>query len=181
MPLPPLDPDNTPRGAVAYTSGGIGHLMEWRMPIGSTVEQMETKAQDLANLLAPFMAIGDSATGAFRWVAGSNISIPVTITPVAGTATAPTRTDQTDAACISYTGRSTDGRKVRITIFSQIFDAVKTTRFPLAGAPSVYQDFMDELESNDTPTATISGAVPLWKQYVNVRRNSYWQNQGRLT
>ena len=177
--MAPLPPSTTPRVQVTYTSGGRPHTAEVRMAIGSIKADGELRAQALADVMATCMASGDGTVGAFWIPAGTNIRQTLPLTPATGGGSAGTITPESQACFLSFTGRSDDGRDVKFSLFTILFDGQTTYRIPLGSASSVVQDLWAEVVNAADPSVTISGEVALWNAYVNIGQNAYYQRKSR--
>lgn len=179
MPLGPLPADTTARVQVLYTSGEFNHTAELRLADTPSTGDAEALAQDLADLMEPIMATGDSAFEARLIPQGTNIYTAIALTPVTGTGTATGTTDVREAAFVSFTGRSNDGRRVGLTLFTQIVGGTTTFRTPYSGANAIFQAVLDFLGAQTPVITTISGEESHWHQYVNFGINSHYQRKQR--
>lgn len=177
--MAPLNPNNTPRIQVTYTSGGKPHTAEIRVADGTSKATAQTRAQGLGDAMAQCLASGDGTVGAFWIPKGTNIRQTLAFIPQTGAGSAGTITPESQACFLSFTGRSDDGRDVKFSLFTILFDGQTVYRIPLSSASSVVQDLWDEVNANVTPTVTISGEPALWNQYVNIGQNAYYQRKSR--
>lgn len=177
--MAPLDPSNTARVQVLYTSGEFNHTVEVRLADTPTVGDAETLAADLAALMAPFMATGDSAYEARLIPQGVNVYTGLSFTPVAGTGTAAGAVDVRESSFVSFTGRSNDGRRTGVTIFSQIFGGTSVFRVARSSLGTMFTDLMDFLAGQSPVLVTISGEESHWHQYANFGFNSHYQRKQR--
>lgn len=175
--MAPLPETNTPRAYIDYTSGGVPHTAQLRFPDSATPASTLEQRNAVAEAMLDCMDTTDSITG-HRWSNdGTNVSNPVDGLTGPGTVSGFTINNVTRAAFVSFTGRSSDGRDVKFTLFSPIGSTYTLNRVPLASAGAALNALYDEVTANDGEVVTISGLSPLWNAYVNTRRNSYWQRQ----
>lgn len=177
--MAPLPDNNTAVLFMDYTSGGQKHTAEVRLPSGATSGSATVAAGVMAIVMKALLFPGDSITGARFRQAASSVSFPLTFSAVVGTQ-AGTPDDDNKPNFVSWTGRSTDGRRVRFTVFTRAVQPVlqgwrDTT--PSAGEAAVLAALMD----NDVDARTISGAAPIWNSYVNYGANAYYQRKARRT
>jgi hypothetical protein len=177
MPLPPLPENNTDRAWLKYTSGGVTHEMEFRMPSTTTQAQFVTTATAIANGLKNYMPTADSFTGLRHSDSGSILSFPLVFTAIAGTnATSWELEDK--AHFVALSGRSLDGYRSKITFFSVYADDNKQFRSPAPGllaAAALYSTITGLSPS----LCSVSGQDMVWNGYINQGYNSYWQRQLR--
>lgn len=178
MALGPLPANNTSRVFIDYTAGGQKHTAEIRLPSGSSQATAETAAAHMAPLMAPFLWNTDSVYGARFQLAGSNVSFPISFTPVAGLQT-PTDPDR-KPNFISFTGRSLDGRRVRFTLFTPAED-IDAVGYRDTTPSSYALAILNGLKHANVNARSISGANPYWNSYVNSGVNAYYQRKMRRT
>jgi len=179
MPLGPLPEDNTGRGAILYTSGTLVHLAMFRLGLGSTKADFETKGQALADLMVPLISTIDEVAGGVYWPAGSNISQTMDITPAGGTNATTTVDDMSQSAFGAFEGRSIDGRKTRFTVFAIVQGIGTATRRSIVAVGGPWAALWDEVTSSTLPLCTISGEPAVWKSYLNEGRNARYQRKLR--
>lgn len=176
----PAVPDNaTPRLYIVYTSQGQEHTAELRLMMTAG----ETAAADIFNdmkpLMQPLMHTSDNIRGARFSAINSNVSFPLNVTGAAGLVGNALVPDN-KPNFISWTGRSTDGRRVRFTIFTSMYGEVQKYR-NAAGAISTHDAITNYLRTNVNVGFTKSGAKAVWNTYVNFGVNSYYQRKARRT
>jgi hypothetical protein len=112
------------------------------------------------------------------WAAqGSSVRNPISWTPITGTGTAPT--DQVrKSRSMTFVGRSPDGRKVRIFFYGGIYGPDDTYRVEASLDPNLAAA-ITALNALTSRVGTISGSAPIFKPYVNIRNNAYWQTELR--
>ena len=126
-----------------------------------------------------YMLTSDSIVRARFRAASSTVSVPISLTSVAGTV-AGTVDPERKANFTSWTGRSADGRDVKFTMFTNLvgIDASGFRDRTPSGAESA---ILGVLQDAAVDARTISGLVPQWNSYVNYGVNAYWQRKLRRT
>jgi len=179
-PLPPLDPANTPRGYIQYTSGGITHHMSFRTDVGGTFIDITNMANDIVPTMLPLMDPGDSVLTLEASNAGSNIRFPLLAYGLPGTAVGGVNNELNRTAALSVTGKSTGGRIVSATLFTILAGAYVDTRLPIGVVASNVADWYAEVTDNSSyKLRAIDGNFVTWNGYINVSRNAYWQREQR--
>lgn len=177
--MAPLAPNSTARVYIDYTSGGQAHAMQLRFDDG-TISDWAVEVNEVIADMLPMMYSTDSVLGARYSPQGSNLSFP--LPGVTGGAGANITTLDPDLKpnFVSFTGRSTDGREVRVTFFSPVFNLKDTGyREPITtGDVATLFATIVGLEPNAT---TISGGQPIWHTYANYGSNAYYQRKARRT
>lgn len=177
--MAPLNPNTTLRLLIQYTSGGETHVAECRPDGVTTYAAAQTYADGLIPLMKAVMANADQVTGAYVYLAGSNVSNPIVITTGAGTAGDGVINDQSKSAFASYVGRSLLGRRVRFTIFTLAAYSFNDTRVYYGVVGAVWSNLGTYLGAEATLATAVDGNTTLWKSYVNFGRNSYFQRKYR--
>lgn len=177
MPLTPLPEDNTARLFVNYTHDTEEHEVQFRLLSPFT-------QSDLVGFVSTWINDNkilwgsDVSFHSADWAAqGSSVRNPVSWTTITGTGTPttfPTRLSRSG----SFTGRSPDGRKVRLFFYGMVYGPDSTYRV-YGSEDSLLQDAINELNALTSRVGTISGSAPIFKPYLNLRNNSYWQTELR--
>lgn len=109
--------------------------------------------------------------------AGSNVSFPITWTPIVGTNATPLVGAQFPNF-ISYVGRDMNGVRTRMTL--QGVPNIPDTDFRLLSGevPSVAAT-LAALRAIAPSIMTVSGLIPIWNSYANTGVNAYFQRQRR--
>lgn len=178
--MAPLDPKNTPRASIQYTSGGLAHDLDVRFHSDTVPADALESVNTIIEAMLACMDGSDSVYGA-EWIPeGTNISqpFPGALTGV-GTNSGGVLTDQSRSAAISMTGKSNDGRKVRVMFFSIHLNGSTETRYTRSALPANFEAWTDVIADPDNLLTTISGAEPSWKGYANVSRNAHFQRKQR--
>lgn len=180
-PLPPLDPSNTRRLFIVYTSGGEEHNMMLRVAPAISAGTIEDTIDAVALAMAPLMDPTDNVIRVDDCAAGSNIRFPLFPIGYAGTAGSSTPTDQTKSAFISMTGKGTDGRLTRVSFYIMTAANFNETRVNLGVLGAAYVDWYNAIDNNPFGVAfrTIGGAIPTYNNYINIARSAYWQREFR--
>lgn len=175
----PLPDNNTGVLFIDYTSGGQRHTAEVRLPAGSNQAAAETAYAALKGPMAALLYSDDSVLGG-RWrAAGSTVSLPISGSAAVGTQSG-TGDDDRKPNFYSFTGRSSDGRRVRFTLFSRTVTP-ETIGWRMSPIPTLAQAVLTALQGSSVSARTISGNTPNWNSYVNFGSNSYYQRKARRT
>lgn len=184
--MAPLPPSNTARLFHDYVANGVQHTVMYRYD-GSTNGGYPdaffiTALNDVYAELGDFMPTDWDTVGVRVAFLGSNISTPwagwspITIGQISPASYAK-------PAFMSAVGRSTDGRRARITWLGTGIVATDNTQ----PGQNDYRLFTSEsTEALELVTAisgtaflSISGQVPAWNPYLNLGFNAYWQHEVR--
>lgn len=177
--MAPLPENSTTRVYIDYTSGGQAHTMQLRFDDGLTTD-WATAANEIIVEMLPMMHSTDSVTGVRYSPQGSNLSFPLPGVTLGVGASVAALDPDLKPNFVSFTGRSLDGRDVRVTFFSPVFDLkVEGYRSPI-GAGDVGSLFA-AITSTEPNVTTISGGQPLWHSYANYGSNAYFQRKARRT
>lgn len=175
--MAPLPANNTDRLWVKYTSAGRAHELLFRFDEGTGASSAAASVEVALPVLKSMMASNDAVTGARFSAAGSTVSFPVPITTGPGTGSAWTDPD-TGANFYSATGRSTDGRDVKYTVFTTLSNP-DTLGYRYNSPTGQWLDFLEVLDEMPANPVTISGLIPIMQSYVNWGYNAYWQRKLR--
>lgn len=177
--MAPLADNLTPRLFIEYTSMGHEHTMLIRLQGGATGADAITAYNEITAILKSGMHTSDSFTGARFSAAGSNLSFPLSVTAVAGTGSTSVGEDN-KPNFVSWTGRSLQGRRVKITFFTGQTGEITGFRWgtPPAGWLANMLSYLD-LDAEGIVAA--DGGIPVWNPYVNMGVNSYYQRKFRRT
>lgn len=190
MPLPPLAPSNTVRGYIDYTSMGVEHTLQFRLPDSSGPNDVSAVALRLAPPMQNNMRTADGIYGVRYSPAGSDQTFPLFWTTIPGLVGPGSQwQEDPESAFISITGRGfSTGRKVRVSLFTPItFGATwpADNRYNVGDVPNFdawFNTFKAALEA--TPLGfqtlvTIGGDAANFYDYANIAKNSYWQRKQR--
>lgn len=171
--MAPLPPDNTARYVVHYTSGGHPHTQEYRSQPPASPATMQTFLAQLWSDLSPILflaTIGDVVFYAQGSNVGNSVAMPLFIGQSYGSG-APT--NNTAALFLNFVGRSSDGRRSRLSFYSPV-GTDPSWRFNFGESGDVDNAILD-LQSNSVNLVGIGGLPVVWKAYANVGYNAYWQ------
>lgn len=177
MPLAPLPEDNTARLFVNYTHEGVGHEAQFRALSPFTQADVVTWVHDWLTDNAALFGTNVTFDSADWAAAGSNVRNPVSWSPITGTA-APLNDPARFSRSMSFTGRSPDGRKLRLFFYGIKFGPDNTYRVE-ATEDAALAAAITDLNALTSRIGTISGSAPIFKPYVNIRNNAYWQTELR--
>jgi len=176
MPITPLPPSNTKRYFLKYNNGHNDHTLMMRTL--STVDNTTA-----ISILDDFLgAISDicwlsSIVGLEVALEGEDIRNSVLWTGRTTFGTGDV-TDLTKATSYSFSGRSADGHKVRVYMFSVKNPSDDNYRW-LTSELSTVDDVVTFLQAQDMGFLSISGVRATWKPYANVGWNDHWVKQVR--
>lgn len=177
--MAPLPENNTPRLFIEYTEGGQEHVLELRLSSGSTTVEAVAAYTAVAPSMAALLFAADRVTGARFAAAGSNFSFPISVSAQTGSASGTADADR-KPYFVSVTGRSTDGRRVRVTMFTQLA-LVETNGYKIVAPAGAFATWRNAVTGASADARTISGQVPVWNSYLNVGSNAYFQRKARRT
>lgn len=179
-PLLPLPEDNSPRGYIQYTSGGITHTMQCRFPSASGFGIIFNALEEIGTVMLPLMDPADSVQTYYASNEGSNIRFIIGIDGRPGTAVGGVNNDVNRSCALSVTGKGEDGRLVAESFFTILAGAFVDTRLPIGVVAANVADWYDRVTNNpELPLVNIGKAAVNWNGYINVRRDAYWQRQQR--
>jgi hypothetical protein len=176
MPVPALPPDNTVRWYLDYNNGYDNHILMARST--TTVDNAAASTffdgflTALGAHLAEISIIGLSV--AFE---GSNVRIPQEWLndPSYGSGTMPA-IDR--PAQMTFVGKDGLGHKTRVGMFGLNGVSSDTWRIHSADSASVTAAIA-ALGTDPGFFLTVSGGVPIWKNYANVGINDHWVKKAR--
>lgn len=177
MPLSPLPPENTPRLFIKYTTRGIGHIMVVRLPIGGTSADAVARYNAALTALRGQLPTTDSVLGADFSAAGSNVRFPLAVSGGVGTSSY-TASDKDRPIQVTATGRSLDGRKVRIGMFSPAYRP-DTYGYRITGLSGPGAGIWSLLTGSSLDARSISGGTVQWNNYINIGLNDHWVADAR--
>lgn len=172
--MAPLNPNNTPRFKVAYNGGLNDHTFEVRSHLSPAAIAVDI--DNFLSALAPRMHLITVNTVSFA-ASGSNIFNPVTTGLEGQTYSSGTPITQEAPNYIDFIGRSSGGRRVRITLFG-VSGLGSDFRWA-AGEDSAVDAAIAVLVAAGNDLRAIDDLTPLWKPYANAGVNAYWQKATR--
>lgn len=189
--MAPLPPNNSSRLFIDYTSQSRGHTVALRYEGTQTTPNLINAFNIVAVAMSSIMVATDSVTGARYQNAGTNFSISLPVTPVAGANSLAGNlwVEDPESAQISLVGRdNVSGRRVRWLFF---------TPYNFGGSWPVdnrYQDgentnvddfrfiWEDIVAGSGTmpfPLVSIANNPVVLYDYVNICKNGYWERTQR--
>lgn len=176
--MPALPEETYPRLFIDYEGPMGQHTLQFRQSAGDSSAVAATKAAEFINTVKGIVYNGVTFNAA-RWaVAGSNVSNPIAWTPIAGTA-AGTQAAAAFPIFVSWIGRTTGGRRVRLFLYGTNINPDSDFRLGIGDATWVSAS-VSRLNSSPYPIYGIDGLPPVWKSYVNVGYNAYFQRKRRV-
>jgi len=185
MPLPPLSDDNTARYLIHYSANLKPHTMQFRYDDGGSPTPPSVgfllQLTAVLNAAAAFIASDLTYNSAEYIPSGSSISIPTGL-PLLLVGGIGSPTASLVPAFIGVTGRTVGGRQARFFMLGASYNPVIT-----GGSAGNYRVQASEnvsvaalvaaLDSSDV--TAIDNLTPLWKSYLNLGYNAYWQKKDR--
>lgn len=175
--MAPLPVSNTKRVWLEYTSEGKQHEMVGRFVVGISDADAVAAMRAIALQCANYMKTTDSFHSARVAQSGSNLSFPVAFASVTGLNAGAVANGQ-EPNFISWVGRSTGGRRVRLTYFDPFTEPGESYRWP-EGSTAPYDNVLDILRDPLMGFAAIDGQPAIWNSYYNTGTNAYWQRKQR--
>lgn len=178
--MAPLPDNNTYRLFVIQQGTAGRH--ETVLRFGSAISQADAiaRARAIVTAVLPLIHPTVSFIGAREQLAGSKVSFPVNWgTTLVGTS-GETYADEERPQYISMTGRSPDGRRVRLTFFGFYGSMSGDYRAPTNESTAI-GNFIANVRDGLPGLVTISGQVAVWNSYINLGRNAYYQRKLRRT
>jgi hypothetical protein len=121
-------------------------------------------------------------TGATYTAEGANFSIPV-VTPNQPITSNDLQNEAYRPLEMSFTGRSTGGRRVSISVFGSKISQGANYRYVQGELPDIDDALLYLSTVATTHPGTfvaVDGLLVNWKLYVNLNFNSYWERQARV-
>lgn len=180
--MAPLPANSTGRVHIKYTANGKNHVVSPRYA-GTGAPSVDFMEGLDGWLIAanPFMPTDWAFIDWTYQEAGSNISVPLSgaPTPFSGDRV-PKEWDK--AGYGDVVGRDTLGRRVKLTLLGWAYapDEVEAEgdQYRLyATEGSGFADYIAAVEAS--LIVTITANTPVWKQYINIGWNAYWQRKLR--
>jgi len=174
--MAPLPVESTQRFVFDYESGGNGHSIMVRTADSVTPAEAGAALDAFLSALEPNL-FAMSITSAVQYLTGSTVSFPVTTGIEGNSYGTGVPSVLEEPQYIDFVGRTTGGRRVRITVFSPSdlggnFRVSEGEFASIAAALAV-------LEGSTGIFIGVDGLDPFWKRYANTGLNSYWERQQR--
>lgn len=167
--MAPLNPNNTPRFRVFYTTIGHQHSLQVRSPYSPAA---------LGGFITNYFgAFGVTcATAVIDFVdfapSGSDIFNPVTTGVEGTTFTGGTSVAESAAWEFTFIGRSSGGRRVRYSRFGALY--LGTDYRIVAGESTPIDNVVAQLNAAGSNLVCIDGLRPVWKTYADCGVNDHW-------
>lgn len=177
MPLAPIDPNNTQRFWLDYSTCQFPHTLQCRA--GSTVT-----ASDAGGIMAAFLASIESqiylltVTGFRSAAPGTNITVPE-VWPGASTYGDDEGPKYASAQYIDFVGRGPTGRRARAAVFGAINLQVGSDYRVSESESTAVTDGIAALTADGDIFLDVEYEVPVWHRYMNCGVNAYWRNKIR--
>lgn len=179
-PLPPLPEDNTIRGYLSYTSGGLPHTASFRFPDSTPFGTIFNALQAIATDMLPLMDPGDSITTVEASAKNSNVRFPIGVIGLPGSAVGGVNNEINRTVAMSITGKGNDGRLAAFSFFTLLAAAYVDTRLPIGVVAPNVAAWYDSVTNNPVEQPVSIGLGSLnFNGYINVRRDAYWQREQR--
>lgn len=179
MPLSPLPPTNTERWFYDYSAYGKEHSLMMRTPneltAGEAGEQIDGFLTAIEGGLSEITTIGLRVARA-----GSNITNTEGTPGLQATYGAGAGNSIDTPLQVTFTGRSTDGRKARVGIFGWLGQSDNSWRMSVLEDSDVSAGvtFLQAITSSGFFTS-ISGEPVVWHAYANIGYNDHWVKEAR--
>lgn len=175
--MAPLPHNNTDIYYLDYTVCGISHTLENRVAGGTTPGEAADAFTQVFAAMDPQLFL--VTIDLFRFQAeGSNVSLPVTW-PGPSSFGSGAGTPADGGGYAAWVGRSTDGRRVRWTIFGSKVTATAGNWRAYPGENADLDTTLAAFTDAEAVWLTISGEQPVVNQYTNNGYNAYWRNKTR--
>lgn len=174
--MAPLPSHNTARYKLTYSTAPFEHSITMRVITGVTAQQASTFYDGFLAQLTPLLGtitivrleFASQGSDVFNVVAWSG-------QPTYGTG-APANIQE--PTFISFTGKSPDGRRTRVTVFGTTGVTQQDYRFQ--GGENAAADAARVVLATGTDRwLSITGVKPIWNNYANVGFNAHYQRKLR--
>lgn len=184
--MAPLPVNSTYRVWVEYTSGDLAHDLLLRFDnseIGPPGSEINSRLTAITNAMFACMADSDAVTG-FRYAnEGQDFSLPFGGPTGNGTQSGGTINPESRAGFYGAAARSVGGRMSHYNFFTIISYVEATYRKDYNELSANLQDFLDALrlpiDVETAPLVAIDGELMIFKEYLNIGQNAYWQRRQR--
>jgi len=176
-----LPQNNTNRLFVDYTTGRVQHTFTVRYESPATAFDARDAAETFLTSLSGILNGAWTTIGTRVSLAGSNISLPGPEINVVGDGGAGPLDAGLEPRFFSYSGRSIgEGKQLQLPIYGIVGNQEPDYRMELTDSASLNSAWEDlEAFSIGNVFIAIDGASVIWKKYINVGFNAYWQRQRR--
>lgn len=192
--MAPLDPNSTVRVYLDYTSAGKPHQAELRVSGLPTTATLTSIANSLKSVFTSYMFDADSVLGARYSPAFVDFSLPLSVTPAAGTLVtgfAAQWAEDKESAMLSWCGRGENtARRWRLSFFTPYAFAPTSVNWPTnnrynPGDNSVVDTLRSSIISllaasySGSRIVNIAEDTVAMNAYTNISKNGYWQREQR--
>ena len=175
--MAPLSPDNTPRVFYTYQTAFNEHTLTVRLEDPSGV------LADADAFVGDFLTAAGSAfypatiTKVEQSSQGSNVRFPVVSDRIGDSFGSGTGTAESDTYGLTFTGKSTAGRRARFTVFgcNQGFSNFKFT----SSENALVAAALGVLAAATGAPAAIDGNLIVWNSYALVKPFDHWVDELR--
>lgn len=175
--MAPLPQSNTARWWCVYTNNGTTHRLMLRTATTITAPGASNVFSALFASLSPLM-VSTTITGLEHALIGSNVRNPAAYTGAQPTGTGTNLDNDQRARQISFTGRSSDGRKCKFFVFG--IDAIAEGDYRVDTTESAeIAAVVTQLANTPGVYLSISGLAPVWHSYANIGYNDHWIKEYR--
>lgn len=180
--MAPLPANNTGRVKVKYVANGKTHVIAPRYAgTGAPTSGFLEGLDDVFIAANPFMPNDWAFVEWGYQEAGAAITVPLGGAPTAFAGTRVTK-EWDKAAYGDVVGRDGLGRRVKLSLLGWAYapdeDEPSGDGYRLYPSESVIvQPFLDAVQASEV--VTITANTPVWKEYINIGYNAYWQRKLR--
>lgn len=175
--MAPLVKNLTTRWYLDYAFPGGQHTVQFRTPAAVDDAEAVGAIGAFADAVKDTAFTSWSTTRLRKCAAGNVLSFPVNFVNRVGTLSGNYLV-MNYPRFVSWTGRSTDGRRCRITVFGMDVNVSDDYRLE-AGEIGSLADVITLLQAPTNPFCSASGVDVTWNPYVNVGYNAYFQRRAR--
>jgi len=177
--MAPLATNLTDRYKLGYEGDFGRHVCMFRFAPGTDEGTARAEITDFVTAIKPLYNTGHTFNVLSKSAANSSLFFPIQWTPIAGTGTAVLTPEQYPRF-LSYIGRTTLGRRVRLTLFGA--NVGITTDYRITGNESApVAAGWNQLQAVISVQVGIDGAPIQWYSFANVGYNAYFQRKQRRT
>jgi len=179
MPLPAIDPSNTVRYFYDYSVGTIEHTLLCRVTddvgLSEATDQIDQFLTAIGGGLVTITSVGLR-----KAEKGSNITNPVDLGLIQATYGSGVQAAINNPLQVTFTGRSGDGHKARVSMFGWEAQTDNSWRY----TTSENSDVLAAVTALQGAQAagcfvSITGHDVLWHPYMNIAYNDHWIKAAR--
>ena len=178
-----LPPENTTRYFVDYTTGRTAHTVMFRSSGGVSDAQADGAINFVLDLLMPVCYTAWSVTGCRKALAGSTVTLPVSMPFTEGLTgeLAGTLPEEAEPREHRWVGRGvSSGRTVTFSIYGILQPFTADYRIDSGeGAIPWVASTVAALNAGGGMFVTIASDPAVWYPYVSQNNNSYWETDAR--